>query len=67
MKQKLRTEIKNLLSGNKEKQDIIMINTFECEPGTYRYKDKIINEVEKQELEKTCNILVIFVRKKNDA
>ena len=59
MKANLKTRINNLLSGS-EKQDIIIIDTFDCEPGTYRYQDRIINEVEKEALKLKCNRLIIF-------
>ena len=59
MKANLKTRINNLLSGS-EKQDIIIIDTFDCEPGTYRYQDRIINEVEKEALKAKCKRLYIF-------
>lgn len=62
-----KSKIRDLINGSEQKQDIIIIDTFECEPGTYRYQDKIINEVEKAELEKKCNKLVIFALKKNES
>lgn len=64
MRNNLKKELKNLLSGTEGKRDIIIIDTFKCEPGTYRYQDKIITESEKSELEKKCNKLVIFTLKK---
>jgi hypothetical protein len=58
-------EIIDLLSGKEGHQDIIVINTFHCQPGEYNYNGKVITELEKQELEKRCKKLIIFTLAEN--
>jgi hypothetical protein len=66
MKKNIRSEIENMISGNTEHVDIIVIDDYECQPGYYRTPEgKIINEQEKQELERRCNKLVIFTLAKD--
>jgi hypothetical protein len=61
MKNNLKKEIRNLLKGVKEKQDVLIIDSYNCDPGYYRHNDKIISEAELNELKKDFHNTVIFV------
>jgi len=56
----------HLLSGEQPKQDIIIIDDYKCDPGFYRYQGRIISELEKDELSKQCNKLVIMRKYKKE-
>ena len=55
-------EIRELLNpGIKEKQDILIIDSYNCNPGFYRHNDKIISEAELNGLKKNYHNTIIFV------
>ncbi len=59
MKNSLKNQIIELLS-EVEKQDLIIFDTYNCERGRYRHNGRIINEQEKEELQKGCKRSIIF-------
>ena len=61
MKNNLKKEIRNLLNGVKEKQDVLIIDCYNCPPGYYRHNDKIISEAELNELKNDFHNTIIFV------
>jgi len=60
MKDNLKKQIADLLTGKKGKKDTIIFDTYNCEPGFYRYNGKVITLLEKEELEKDCKNSIIF-------
>ena len=54
-------EIIDLLSGD-QKQDVIIFDTYNCNPGYYRHDGKTINEAELEELKRNSNKTIIFVQ-----
>ena len=56
-------EVKKLLNGGTEKQSVCICDTFDCEPGYYRYDGRIIDEIELEELKKDYDNTIIFILK----
>lgn len=62
MKHTLKKQLRELLNpGEKQKQDILIIDSYNCDPGYYRHNDKIISEAELNELKKSYHNTIIFV------
>jgi hypothetical protein len=62
MKAKIKNEISNLLTGNKNKQDIFVATSRQ--PGKYEFDGKEYNSAEFEELTKNYSKVVVFTPKK---
>jgi hypothetical protein len=60
MKHNLKNEIHSLINGQKKRKDILVCDTYNCEPGFYRHNGKTISEAELIELKKGYNQSVVF-------
>lgn len=66
MKNNLKRELAELITGNGSEpmQDILII--YEAEPGIFKFRDKVINETELKELQKGYKKTIRMVRYKNE-
>ena len=63
MKKQLKDEISELLAGTKRKKDLIIVDTYKCEPGFYRHNGKVISTAELEKLSSETNKLIILYKK----
>ena len=66
MKKEIKEAISSLLAGKKRKKDLIIVSTFQCEPGYFNHNGKVINTADLEILSLTTNMLIILKKKVKD-
>ena len=64
MKNTLKKQLRDLLSGNEDKQDILIVTDNGETPGFYKFRDKLISRKELDELSKGYEKTIVLTRHK---